>query len=139
MKLKWCYYLFILLLYLGCTSVAPLPYQFQKKWMLVEFQGYKKQDLMAHQAYLNMSPTMTNPHQYFISIDGKKHYFRIEFLNGKKVSIIPLGIPKSANSKLEQQWVELLPTLNRYKIKGHFLTLYHPNGKTIKLVAEDWD
>ena len=35
------------------------------------------------------------------------------------------------NMKLEENFGKLLPTITKYQVKGHFLTLKNKNGQTI--------
>ena len=41
--------------------------------------------------------------------------------------------------KLEQSFGKDFPTLNQFKIEGHFLTLSNANGEKMKFVETDWD
>jgi heat shock protein HslJ len=40
---------------------------------------------------------------------------------------------------LESAFGKALPTMNSYKVEGHYLTLSDENGDEMKFVAADWD
>ena len=41
--------------------------------------------------------------------------------------------------KLEDDFLEILPKLDFYRIDGHKLTLYNSKNEKIVFVAQDWD
>lgn len=43
------------------------------------------------------------------------------------------------NMEVEMALQKLFPTMTKYQVSGHFLTLSNDKGEQLKFVAEDWD
>lgn len=111
-----------------------------KKWMLVEYKDFTKEELTKLGAYMDLTISPDAQKQYGAKMGCNQMFFTAEFGDGKaKFS----GIGSTmmfceGRMKLEDSFGKDLPNMNRYKIEGHFLTL--TNGTiTMKFVAADWD
>ena len=111
----------------------------KRKWMLVEFQGFTKEELIQKKAYLDLT--------YLEKGGGAKMgcnsiFFSVKLKNNHRINFSGVGSTMmycDGNVKLEENFGKLLPTITKYQVKGHFLTLKNKNGQTMKFVAEDWD
>ncbi len=111
----------------------------KRKWMLVEFQGFTKEELIQKKAYLDLT--------HLDKGGGAKMgcnsiFFSVKLKNNHKINFSGVGSTMmycDGNVKLEENFGKLLPTITKYQVKGHFLTLKNKNGQTMKFVAEDWD
>jgi len=111
----------------------------KRKWMLVEFQGFTKEELIEKKAYLDLT--------HFEKVGGAKMgcnsiFFSVKLKNNHRIHFSGVGSTMmycDGNMKLEENFGKLLPTITKYQVKGHFLTLKNKNGQTMKFVAEDWD
>ena len=111
----------------------------KRKWVLVEFQGFTKEELIQKKAYLDLT--------YLEKGGGAKMgcnsiFFSVKLKNNHRIHFSGIGSTMmycDGNMKLEENFGKLLPTITKYQVKGHFLTLKNKNGQTMKFVAEDWD
>ena len=111
----------------------------KRKWMLVEFQGFTKEELIQKKAYLDLT--------HLDKGGGAKMgcnsiFFSVKLKNNHRIHFSGVGSTMmycDGNVKLEENFGKLLPTITKYQVKGHFLTLKNKNGQTMKFVAEDWD
>lgn len=111
----------------------------KRKWMLVEFQGFTKEELIQEKAYLDLT--------HLDKGGGAKMgcnsiFFSVKLKNNHRINFSGVGSTMmycDGNVKLEENFGKLLPTITKYQVKGHFLTLKNKNGQTMKFVAEDWD
>lgn len=111
----------------------------KRKWMLVEFQGFTKEELIQKKAYLDLT--------HLDKGGGAKMgcnsiFFSVNLKNNHRINFSGVGSTMmycDGNVKLEENFGKLLPTITKYQVKGHFLTLKNKNGQTMKFVAEDWD
>lgn len=106
----------------------------KRKWMLVEFQGFTKEELIQKKAYLDLT--------HFEKGGGAKMGCSVKLKNNHRIHFSGVGSTMmycDGNMKLEENFGKLLPTITKYQVKGHFLTLKNKNGQTMKFVAEDWD
>lgn len=111
----------------------------KRKWILVEFQGFTKEELMQKKAYLDLT--------HLDKGGGAKMgcnsiFFSVKLKNNHRINFSGVGSTMmycDGNMKLEENFGKLLPTITKYQVKGHFLTLKNKNGQTMKFVAEDWD
>ncbi|MBV2223540.1 META domain-containing protein [Cloacibacterium normanense] len=111
----------------------------KRKWMLVEFQGFTKEELIQKKAYLDLT--------HFEKGGGAKMgcnsiFFSVKLKNNHRIHFSGVGSTMmycDGNMKLEENFGKLLPTITKYQVKGHFLTLKNKNGQAMKFVAEDWD
>ena len=111
----------------------------KRKWMLVEFQGFTKEELIQKKAYLDLT--------HLDKGGGAKMgcnsiFFSVKLKNNHRINFSGVGSTMmycEGNMKLEENFGKLLPSITKYQVKGHFLTLKNKNGQTMKFVAEDWD
>ena len=111
----------------------------KRKWMLVEFQGFTKEELIQKKAYLDLT--------HLDKGGGAKMgcnsiFFSVKLKNNHRINFSGVGSTMmycDGNVKLEENFGKLLPSITKYQVKGHFLTLKNKNGQTMKFIAEDWD
>ena len=111
----------------------------KRKWMLVEFQGFTKEELIQKKAYLDLTHLDTGGGA---KMGCNSIFFSVKLKNNHRINFSGVGSTMmycDGNVKLEENFGKLLPTITKYQVKGHFLTLKNKNGQTMKFVAEDWD
>ena len=111
----------------------------KRKWMLVDFQGFTKEELIQKKAYLDLTHLEKGGGA---KMGCNSIFFSVKLKNNHKIHFSGVGSTMmycDGNMKLEENFGKLLPTITKYQVKGHFLTLKNKNGQTMKFVAEDWD
>lgn len=111
----------------------------KRKWMLIEFQGFTKEELIQKKAYLDLTHLEKGGGA---KMDCNSIFFSVKLKNNHRIHFSGVGSTMmycDGNMKLEENFGKLLPTITKYQVKGHFLTLKNKNGQTMKFVAEDWD
>lgn len=111
----------------------------KRKWMLVEFQGFTKEELIQKKAYLDLTHLERGGGA---KMGCNSIFFSVKLKNNHRINFSGVGSTMmycDGNVKLEENFGKLLPTITKYQVKGHFLTLKNKNGQTMKFVAEDWD
>ena len=111
----------------------------KRKWMLVEFQGFTKEELIQKKAYLDLTHLEK---EGGAKMGCNSIFFSVKLKNNHRIHFSGVGSTMmycDGNMKLEENFGKLLPTITKYQVKGHFLTLKNKNGQTMKFVAEDWD
>lgn len=112
-----------------------------KKWMLVEYKNFTKEELVKLEANIDLTKNPESKGRYNAKMGCNGMFFTAEFNNGK-AKFSGLGSTMmycDGRMKLEELFGKDLPTMNQYKIEGHFLTLSNPSGGKMKFVAADWD
>ena len=111
----------------------------KRKWMLIEFQGFTKEELIQKKAYLDLTHLEKGGGA---KMGCNSIFFSVKLKNNHRINFSGVGSTMmycDGNVKLEENFGKLLPTITKYQVKGHFLTLKNKNGQTMKFVAEDWD
>jgi heat shock protein HslJ len=111
----------------------------KRKWMLVEFQGFTKEGIIEKKAYLDLTHLEKGGGA---KMGCNSIFFSVKLKNNHRIHFSGVGSTMmycDGNMKLEENFGKLLPTITKYQVKGHFLTLKNKNGQTMKFVAEDWD
>lgn len=111
----------------------------KRKWMLIEFQGFTKEELIQKKAYLDLTHLEKGGGA---KMGCNSIFFSVKLKNNHRIKFSGVGSTMmycDGNMKLEENFGKLLPTITKYQVKGHFLTLKNKNGQTMKFVAEDWD
>lgn len=127
-----------LMMIVSCVSTKPISDNINRKWMLVEFQDFSKNQLVKNNAYLDLSIK----DQFNAKMGCNGMMLKANFKSDGKVEFSPLASTMmycADNMKLEDAFGKALPTMNHYKIEGHFLTLSSKDGNKMKFVAADWD
>ena len=111
----------------------------KRKWILVEFQGFTKEELIEKKAYLDLTHLEKGGGA---KMGCNSIFFSVKLKNNHRINFSGVGSTMmycDGNMKLEENFGKLLPTITKYQVKGHFLTLKNKNGQTMKFIAEDWD
>ncbi|RKE89544.1 META domain-containing protein [Epilithonimonas arachidiradicis] len=134
--------LLMLLMYSCKTSnqSASTMENIHRKWMLVEYKDFTKDELVKLEANMDLMKKAEAPNRYTAKMGCNGMFFTAEFNQGKaKFSGVGSTMMYcEGRMKLEELFGKDLPKMNQYKIDGHFLTL--TDGTTsMKFVAADWD
>lgn len=139
MKLKLSFLSLLLILFFSasCSSQGKLPH-YNRKWMLVEFQDFTKENLIKNKAFIDL----TKKENGGAKMGCNNMFFSYKMKNSHQIEFSQVGSTMmycDGNMKLEENFGKILPTMNHYEIKGHFLILKNDKGEKMKFVAEDWD
>ena len=112
-----------------------------KKWMLVEYKDFIKEELVKLEAYMDLTKNSESPNRYTAKMGCNGMFFTAEFNKGKaKFSGVGSTMMYcDGRMKLEESFGKYLSNMTQYKIEGHFLTLSNANGDKMKFVEADWD
>ena len=111
--------------------------QLQRIWMLVEFQNFKKEELIKNQAQMSLKD-LKNPNANMgcnainFNIDVKKE--TIKFTSGMRTEMFCEN-----KMKLEDAFCKSLEGEYKYKIAGHQLFLTNSKNEKMTFVAQDFD
>lgn len=131
------------ILLLGCKSKSSEPIfennleQLKRVWMLVEFQDFKKEDLIKNEAQINLTNFKNTSakmgcNQIGFGIEIKKD--KIKFLNLMRTEMYC-----DNKMKLEDAFSKSLLEIYSYTIIGQKLFLTNSKNKKMVFVAQDWD
>ena len=126
----------------NCSAVPDKNPYLQRQWMLVSFDSFSKDQLIAHKAEMNLTGKMEKGKIYGSAYMGcNQMSFTSEFKKGGAVKISQgVSTMKACQDmNLESSFQKKLETMTRYSVEGHFLTLSDNQGNTMKFVAADWD
>lgn len=126
----------------NCSAVPDKNPHIQRQWMLISFDGFSKDQLIAQKAEINLTGKMEKG-----KIQGSAYMgcnqmsFTSEFKNGGKLKISQgVSTMKACQDmNLENSFQKKIETMTKYSVEGHFLTLSDHQGNTMKFVAADWD
>ena len=129
-------------LVLNCSAVPDKNPSLQRQWMLVSFDGFLKDQLIANKAEINLTASIVDG-----KIQGSAYMgcnqmsFVSKFKKGGKVKISKgVSTMKACQDmNLETSFQKKFETMTKYSVEGHFLTLTDDNGSSMKFVAADWD
>ncbi|MGV2452913.1 UNVERIFIED_CONTAM: META domain-containing protein [Ralstonia mannitolilytica] len=127
---------------LNCSSVPAKDPFLQRQWMLVSFDGFSKDQLIANKAEFNLTANKVKGKIQASSYMGcNRMSFMTEFKTGGKVKISKgVSTMKACQDmNLEMSFQKKIETMTHYSIDGHFLTLSDDRGNSMKFVAADWD
>ncbi|MGH1518685.1 META domain-containing protein [Chryseobacterium sp. JK1] len=127
---------------LNCSSMPDKNPHLQRQWMMVSFDGFSKDQLIANKAEINLTSSVVNGEIQGSAYMGcNRMTFTSKFKKGGKVKISQGASTMKAceDVKLETAFQKKFETMTKYSIEGHFLTLSDGKGNTMKFVAADWD
>lgn len=127
---------------LNCSAVPDKNLHIQRQWMLVSFDVFSKDQLIANKAEVNLTGKMEKG-----KIQGSAYMgcnqmsFTFEFKNNGKMKISQgVSTMKGCqNMSLESAFQKKIENMTKYSVEGHFLTLSDDSGNTMKFIAADWD
>lgn len=138
-----CFLILVVLLFISCKTNNSKPLLLQnihRKWMLVEYKNFSKEEMMRFEANMDLTKNLSSPNQFSAKMGCNNILFAAK-LDDAKINVSNVGSTMmycDGKMELEQSFTKDLPKMNRYKIEGHFLTL--TDGKTtMRFVASDWD
>ncbi|MEN5309206.1 META domain-containing protein [Chryseobacterium cucumeris] len=129
-------------LVLNCSSVPTKDPFLQRQWMLISFDGFSKDQLIANKAEMNLTANRVKGKiQASVYMGCNRMSFASEFKKEGKVKFSKgISTMKACQDmNLENSFQKKIETMTHYSIEGHFLTLTDDHGNTIKFVAADWD
>jgi len=127
---------------LNCSSVPAKDPFLQRQWMLIDFDGFSKDELIDIEAEMNLTANMVKGKILArVYMGCNRMSFISEFTKGGKVKISKgVSTMKACrNMDLETSFQKKIETMNKYSVEGHFLILTDGNGNSMKFVAADWD
>lgn len=107
-----------------------------RKWMLVSYKNYTKNDLIQKEAFLDMtnkerasSKMGCNSISFGYSVTGNA----ITFTQGMSTKMF------CQDMNLETDFLNDLPKMITIIIQGHKMTLTNKSNEKMEFVAQDWD
>ncbi|KYH06165.1 heat-shock protein [Chryseobacterium cucumeris] len=110
--------------------------------MLISFDGFSKDQLIANKAEMNLTANRVKGKiQASVYMGCNRMSFASEFKKEGKVKFSKgISTMKACQDmNLENSFQKKIETMTHYSIEGHFLTLTDDHGNTMKFVAADWD
>ena len=140
MKITFRFLLLLCFLFVSfaCKTSNTSTGNIQRQWMLVEFGDFTRDFLIAKRANLDLTDTARPT----AKMGCNQMFMKALFKNDKTVKFSDLGSTMmycDDAMKLEEAFAHLLPTMIKFSIEGHRLTLTSQSGKQMKFVAADWD
>lgn len=126
----------------NCSAVPDKNPYLQRQWMMVSFDGFSKDQLIAHKAEINLTGKTEKGKMYGNAYMGcNQMAFTSEFKKDGTVKITQgvSTLKACQNMDLETAFQKKFETMTKYSVEGHFLTLSDNQGNKMKFVAADWD
>ena len=128
---------------LNCKSksIEPIfennPEQLKRVWMLVDFQDFKKEDLIKNQAQMNL----TDLKNTFANMGCNQIGFSVEIKNNKIkfLKVIQTEMFCENKMNLENEFSKSLTEIYTYSVIGQKLFLKNSKNQNMSFVAQDWD
>lgn len=125
-----------------CAAHTSNTQSYQRKWMLVELQGFNKENLIKAGATLDLSPTKS-PQNHFRAYMGCNQIFlTAKFMSKNNVKFSDIASTRmycQETMPLETSFTQTLPMMTQYKMEGHYLLLSDGEKNHMKFIASDWD
>ncbi len=133
----------LMLLLNSCKTPSlsvPKSENIHRKWMLVEYKDFTKEELTKLEANMDLTKNSDVPNRYTAKMGCNGMFFTAEFNDGKAAfsGVGSTMMYCDGRMKLEELFGKDLPKMNQYKMDGHFLTLTD-GTVSMKFVAADWD
>lgn len=127
---------------LNCSSAARITLPLEREWMLVSFKNYPKEDLIRHQAKIDLkAPAEDGEIRGGAFMGCNKMFFTAVFKKNGTAKFSDIGSTLMAcqDMKLEDDFSKSFETMQHYHLEGHFLILDDNQGNIMKFIASDWD
>lgn len=130
--------IFVCAIVVSCKiNISETNQHIHRKWMLIEFEDFQKQQLIAKNCFLDLTNAI-NANAYmgcntlgFVYTYNNKGKF--EFKESRTTHMY------CEDHAIESQFLNEVNTISSYKIEGHKLFLTTKSNKKLIFVAEDWD
>ncbi len=109
----------------------------KRVWMMVEFQNFKKEDLVKNKAELNLN-NLESPNA---SMGCNSIFFKMK-IDKNTIKFSNAGATRrycKDAMELEYAFLQNLEQYTTFKIVGHKLTLTNSKNEKTVFVAQDWD
>lgn len=113
------------------------PERLKRVWMLIEFQGFDREDLIKKDAQINLTDFKNGNAKMGCNSIG--FAIKATKLSIKTSNLITTKMHCGENMKLETAFLKIFSTMNRFKIETHRLTLSNSKKQKMVFVAQDWD
>ncbi|GEN75705.1 hypothetical protein CHA01nite_14450 [Chryseobacterium hagamense] len=110
--------------------------------MLVSFKDYTKENLISHQAKINLTaPVQDGKIKGTAFLGCNKTIFTAAFKKSGTVTFSDIGSTQAACQEMEfeDEFFISFKKMHRYLIEGHFLILRDRQGNSMQFIASDWD
>ncbi|AJW63946.1 META domain protein [Elizabethkingia miricola] len=127
----------------GCAATQKeISTNLKRQWMLVSMKEFSKGELIHAKASVDLTTKEPGTVDYSAFMGCNNLRFQLNEVNGNKLSVSGVSGTKMFcpnHLDLENQFMDLFPTMKFYSVEGHFLTLRNRDGEEMKFVAADWD
>lgn len=121
----------------SCTSPphAASPPLLTRQWMLIQMPGFTREQLIEVKAQLNWQelPIATAQTNCYTAT------YQTKIRKKEIIRFSKFSTQKSPCDSLSHQIARTMPLITRYKVEGHFLTLYVHDTLAFKAIGADWD
>ncbi|WP_292008733.1 META domain-containing protein [Chryseobacterium sp.] len=130
-------------LFWNCSTIpSEKNHNLQRKWMLVSFSNFTKEQLIKSKAAISLTAEKESgkiPGSAFMGCN--RMFFTSDFKDNGKVKISGLGgtMMACSNMELENSFAQSFENMTHYLIRGHELILSDEKGNEMKFIAADWD
>lgn len=126
----------------SCATPKSVDSSLNREWMLTEFSGFSKEQLVKNKARLQLN--QNEDQKGFLgsaNMGCNTMNFDIVPQNNNSFLVKPQMMTAMAcnDMKLEQSFSNIFEGTFQYQIDGHFLTLTNKKGQKMKFIAADWD
>lgn len=107
---------------------------------MVAYKDYSKAFLTESKAQIDLSPVKSTRYGAFMGCN--RMFLSADFFKNGTVKFSDPGSTMmycEGRMDLESDFAKDLPTMTKYKIEGHNLTLSNEKGIEMKFIAADWD
>lgn len=138
MKVRLILAIFSYTLLISCkTRMEETNQNIHRKWMLVQFNDFQKEELTAKKCFLDLTDEANasanmgcNSIGFVYTIEGES---AIMFKEARTTHMY------CEDHAIESQFLKVSQSITSYKIEGHKLYLKTNSNKELIFVAEDWD
>ena len=109
----------------------------KRVWMLVEFQNFKKEDLIKNKAQMNLTD-FNNPNAN-MGCNGMGFKVVVKEKNIQFSNIMRTEMFCEGKMELENAFSQSLPEFDSYLLEGQKLILKNKKDEKIIFIAQDWD
>lgn len=139
MKLRlWVGFFMLMMFVFSCKSkFSKTPQDFNKKWMLIEFNDFKKEKLIEKECFIDFRNKENARAE--MGCNGLGFEYSIKENNKISFSQITTTYIFCEDNAIESDFLKVVHLIDSYKIEGHKLYLKTNSNQELIFIAEDWD
>lgn len=139
MKLRLLVGFFMMMMFLfSCKSkFNETPQEFNKKWMLIEFNDFKKEKLIEKECFIDFR----NKENAMAGMGCNDLGFKYSIKENNRISFSQVTTTYifCEDNTIESDFLKVVNLIDSYKMEGHKLYLKTNSNQELILIAEEWD